>query len=52
MAGDPDAPMEREAVVVKFCRYAARTLGEQRALRTANVLLAASADRRWRDIEE
>jgi hypothetical protein len=42
--------MVREAVVAKFCRYAARTLGEQRTLGAANALLAASGDRHWRDI--
>jgi len=32
VAGDPDSSTNREAVDAKFCRYAARTLGERRAL--------------------
>ena len=35
VAGDPGSPMSREAVVAKFCRYAAGALGEQRAREAA-----------------
>jgi len=52
VAGDPDAPMGRDAVVAKFVRYAARALGEARSLEAAESFLAAGRESRWRDLVE
>ena len=50
VAGDPGAPMGRDAVVGKFVRYAANALGEARSLAAAESLLAAGVERPWRDL--
>lgn len=50
VAGDPGSPMSRDAVVAKFCRYAARSMGEQPALQAAHALLAEDRNRDWRGI--
>jgi 2-methylcitrate dehydratase PrpD len=48
--GDPGSPMSTDAVLAKFCRYAAGALGEPRASRAADALLAAGRERGWSDI--
>jgi len=50
VVGDPESPMSRAAVVEKFVRYAARSLGEQRALQAAETFLAAGSERGWREL--
>jgi len=50
VAGDPDAPLGRDAVVGKFVRYAANALGEARALAAAESFLAADPGRPWGDL--
>lgn len=50
VAGDPDAPMGRDAVVAKFVRYAANALGEARALAAAESFLAADLGSPWSDL--